>query len=179
MNDFSKDVLGFWFEELEPKMHFTASPQLDEVIRNRFLPLYEALVAQPPDADTASAETLLAAIITLDQFPRNMFRRTARAFAADPLARDLAHAVIARGLDRETDKARRAFIYMPLMHSENIADQTLCVEKFDMMGGNPYAIEHRDIIAKFGRFPYRNAVLGRRSTADELAYLESAARHGQ
>ena len=91
----------------------------------------------------------------------------------------MAHAVIARGLDLETDEARRAFMYMPLMHSENIADQTLCVEKFDMMGGNPYAVEHRDIIEKFGRFPYRNAVLGRRSTADELAYLETAARHGQ
>ena len=179
MTDFRKNVLGFWFEELEPQMHFVSSPQLDDTIRDRFLPLYEALVAEPPEADTASAETLLAAIITLDQFPRNMFRRTARAFAADPIARNLAHAVIARGLDLETDEARRAFMYMPLMHSENIADQTLCVEKFDMMGGNPYAVEHRDIIEKFGRFPYRNAVLGRRSTADELAYLETAARHGQ
>lgn len=179
MKDFSKDVLGFWFEELEPQMHFTASPQLDTTIRDRFLPLYEALIAQPPEADVATAETMLAAIIVLDQFPRNMFRRTAQAFAADPLALTLARAAIQRGLDLEIDEARRGFVYMPLMHAENLADQDLCVAKFDAMGGNPYAAEHRDIIAKFGRFPYRNAVLGRRSTADELAYLESAARHGQ
>lgn len=179
MDEFTKDVLGFWFEELQPEMHFASSPQLDATIRDRFLPLYEILMAQPMDGETTSAEALLAAIIVLDQFPRNMFRRTARAFAGDPFARDLAHAAIARGLDLEIDETRRAFFYMPLMHAENMADQTLCVEKFEALGGNPYAIEHRDIIAKFGRFPYRNAVLGRRSTDDELAYLETAARHGQ
>lgn len=179
MDDFTKDVLGFWFEELEPEMHFVSSPQLDATIRDRFLPLYETLMAQPMNGEAASAEALLAAIIVLDQFPRNMFRRTAKAFAGDPMALTLAHAAIRRGHDLEIGETRRAFFYMPLMHAENIADQNLCVEKFEALGGNPYAVEHRDIIAKFGRFPYRNAVLGRRSSNDELAYLETAARHGQ
>ena len=179
MDDFRAAVLGFWFDELEPEQHFIGSPELDANIRQRFLPLYETLMAQPPEADTASAETLLAAIIVLDQFPRNMFRGTAQAFATDPIASKLTHAAIKRGFDLEIDEARRAFIYMPLMHSEDIADQTLCVEKFDMMGGNPHAVEHCAVIAKFGRFPHRNAVLGRRSTADELAYLKTAPRHGQ
>lgn len=179
MDDFSKDVLSFWFETLEPSQHFIASPQLDATMRERFLPLYETLNAQPMNGDTASAEAILAAIIVLDQFSRNMFRGTAQAFATDDTALALAHAAIRRGLDAQIEQARRSFVYMPLMHSENLEDQKLCVEKFEALGGNPHALEHYEVIAKFGRFPHRNAVLGRRSTADELAYLETAARHGQ
>lgn len=179
MTDFSKDVLGFWFEELDPAQHFVGAPELDAAIRARFLPLYEALVAQPPDTAKARADDLLAAIIVLDQFPRNMFRGTAKAFAADPIALALTHETLIAGLDRQIDEARRAFIYMPLMHSELLSDQELCIAKFDTLGGNPHAVEHRNVIAAFGRFPHRNAVLGRRSTAAELAYLENAARHGQ
>lgn len=179
MKNFSKDVLGFWFEELAPEQHFISSSQLDATIQDRFLPLYEALVAQPPNTAQARADELLAAVIVLDQFPRNMFRRTAKAFASDPMALTLAHAAIRRHLDTQLPEAQRGFIYMPLMHSELLSDQELCIAKFDTLGGNPHAVEHRDVIAEFGRFPHRNAVLGRHSTAAELAYLETAAQHGQ
>ena len=179
MDDFSAAVLGFWFDELEPEQHFIASTELDTTIRDRFLRLYETLMAQPMNGETASAEAVLAAIILLDQFSRNMFRGTPRAFAGDPMALALAQQAIERGLDLETNEARRAFFYMPLMHAENLADQELCIAKFDALGGNPHAVEHRDIIAQFGRFPHRNAILGRHSTAAELAYLETGGRFGQ
>lgn len=179
MNNFSQDVLGFWFEELDPSQHFVSSPALDATIRARFLSLYETLVAQPMSGDAATADALLAAIIVLYQFPHNMFRGTPRAFASDPLALTLTHHALQRGLDTQIDEDRRAFLYMPLMHVEDLTAQDLCVSLFDTLGGNPHAVEHREVIAQFGRFPHRNAIFGRASSEAELAYLETGSRFGQ
>ena len=169
------EVLEFWFEELTPEDWFRNSDETDALCRSRFMDIHKAVAALPANAVWTSSRRALATIIVLDQFPRNMFRGTPRAFATDPLARDVALGAVERGLDREFDVHGRCFMYLPFEHSEDLADQELAVSLFTALGDadyTRYAIAHRDIIARFGRFPHRNAFLGRPSTPEELAFLE-------
>jgi len=169
------DVLAFWFEA-GPKQWFTKSDVFDAEIRDRFLPTYEAAVAGRLASWEATAEGALALVIVLDQFSRNMFRGSPRTYTADPLARAVADRAIARGFDKQLGLPQRNFFYLPFMHSENLADQQRCVELCRAAGSDEtlkFAELHADIIRRFGRFPHRNAILGRATTAEEQAFLDS------
>jgi uncharacterized protein (DUF924 family) len=166
-------VLAFW-REVGPDKWFTKDAAFDATIRAKFLATYEAAargaLAWDEDADGA-----LALVIVLDQFPRNMFRNSARAFAADPLARTVATRAIARGFDQKVELAERCFFYLPLEHSEEPADQERCVA-LNRASGDADALKwaeiHADIIRRFGRFPHRNRVLGRATMPEEQAFLD-------
>lgn len=168
------EVLLFWFSELDESQWFSKDAELDEQIRGRFLSVHEHLIAsQAQGLDGARA--LLAAVIVLDQFSRNLFRGSARAFAADPLARALAQRVIERGDDAGLLKEERCFLYMPFEHSEDPADQALAVKLFASLGVEEwtrFALAHQALIERFGRFPHRNEVLGRTSTEAEIAAMK-------
>jgi uncharacterized protein (DUF924 family) len=168
-------VLAFWFGELTPQAWFKPDPALDTICRDRFLDIHEALAANPPESTTMDARTALAAIIALDQFPRNMFRGTPRAFATDPQALAFARAGVDRGLDGGFTKDEKAFFYLPFEHSEDAAAQARSVRLFEATGDPEYAkyaIAHKVIIDRFGRFPHRNAILGRPSTPEEVEFLK-------
>ncbi len=167
-------VLAFW-REAGPDKWFKKDAAFDEAIRVRFLAAYEAaakglLADWERDADPA-----LALTIVLDQLPRNMFRGDARAFAADPLARAVADRALARGFDEPMALNDRQFFYLPFEHSEELSDQERCCALFGATGDADlakWAELHADIIRRFGRFPHRNAVLGRTTTAQEQAFLD-------
>lgn len=170
--DWRRDVIDFWFG-LPPERHWRRDPALDAEIMRRFGALWRKEKGRPAQAFLDSAEAALAAIILFDQFPRNMFRDQARAFATDPLARAIAGAAIDRGYDQQVARERRHFLYLPLEHSEAIADQERSVALFERLGDERYldfARKHHAVIARFGRFPHRNRVLGRESSAQEEAF---------
>jgi len=174
--DWSRRVLHFWFEELKPEAWFDGGAEIDRVIREQFLDLHRRVRDMPLADLTASPETALAAVIVLDQFSRNMFRGTAEAFAGDAKALALAEAAIAAGFDTRLTPAEREFLYMPFEHSEDLATQARCVELFTALGSAEalkYAVEHKAIVDRFGRFPGRNAALGRTSTEAEIAFLKA------
>jgi uncharacterized protein (DUF924 family) len=167
------DVVSFW-QAAGPDRWFSKEDALDAAIRARFLTTYEAAAAGELAHWESTAEGALALVILLDQFPRNMFRASARTYAADPLARAVADRALARGFDRAVAADLRTFFYLPFMHSEAVADQERCVALYRALGDAEslrYAEDHADIIRRFGRFPHRNAVLGRESTPDEQAFL--------
>ena len=167
------DVLDFWFGKIGARHWFSRSAEVDAEIRERFLALYEQLVASDA-AGIDGSRPLRAAVIVLDQFSRNMFRDSPRAFAADPLARRLARQIIEHGFDSGLTGEERLFVYLPFEHSEDRADQALSCELIERLGNDDwtqYALAHKAIIDRFGRFPHRNAVLGRTSTAEEIARL--------
>ncbi len=169
-----KVVTSFWFEELEPKNWFQADIDVDREIAARFGATHLALAGNIPQHWWESAEAVLALIIVFDQFPRNIYRGTSLAFATDGLALREARAAVEAGLDQVVDEERRLFFYMPFEHSEQMADQDRSVELFTRLANDDYldyAHKHRDVIAEFGRFPHRNAILGRESTAEETAYM--------
>jgi uncharacterized protein (DUF924 family) len=169
------DVFAFW-TKAGPDKWYKKDDDFDRTIHDNFLATYEVAAEgrlSPWQNEPASA---LALVILLDQFPRNMFRGSPRAFAADPLARDVADSAIARGFDKAVDRILRAFFYLPFMHSERIEDQEYCVELCRALGDEDnlkYAEIHAEIIRRFGRFPHRNPVLGRETTPEEQAFLES------
>jgi len=168
-------VLRFWFEELNHEQRFKADPALDERMRARFLALHDRISATPDESLLTDARTALAACIVLDQFSRNMFRGTPRAFASDTKALAIANSTIAKGYIASLSKEERLFIYLPFEHSEDRAVQVRCVELMSSMGDaelTRYAQAHHDIIQRFGRFPHRNAILGRTSTAEEAEFLK-------
>ena len=168
------EVLDFWFRKIGARHWFSKSAEVDEEIRARFLALHGRIVAGEL-AGFESPRAALAAVIVLDQFSRNMFRDTPRAFAADPLARRLAREAIARGHDAGLSGEERVFLYMPFEHSEDREDQALSCELIGSLGNDywtRYAQAHKAIIDRFGRFPHRNAVLGRESTPEELELLK-------
>jgi uncharacterized protein (DUF924 family) len=170
----SAQVLAFWREAGEDKW-FNNDTAFDEAVRRRFLETYEAAAAGQLAEWEASREGALALVIALDQFPRNMFRGRARAFAADPLARQVADRAIVRGFDLATPVEERGFFYLPFEHSEQLADQERCcalVRVTDDADLLKWAELHADIIRRFGRFPHRNAVLGRATTAEEQDFLD-------
>ena len=180
--NWQEEVLDFWFQELTPQQWFAGGDALDAQIAQRFSGLLAELTGQIPASALLESEAALAAILALDQFSRNMFRGTANAFAQDSLAAALTHNALRQGFDRAMTEQQRMFLYMPLMHSEQLADQELCVRLFRELGNQSsltYAMEHRDVIARFGRFPHRNAALRMQTTPDEVQFLEGANRYGQ
>ena len=169
-----RSVIHFWFTELTPKQHFTKDAALDESIRTRFGPTLEAATRCELFPWRATPEGRLAEILVLDQFSRNVYRDTARAFAQDALALALAQELVARGQDRNLPTAQRVFAYMPYMHSESavIHEQAITVFAQPGMENNlDFERRHKAIIGRFGRYPHRNVALGRTSTAEELAFL--------
>jgi len=184
MNELAHEVLQFWFGDEQPLAArpewFRKSDAFDHEIAQRFGPLIErALRGELAAWRDASAETALAQVIVLDQFTRNVFRNTPRAFSGDPLALSTARAMLAQGQDVELAPVQRVFVYLPLEHAEDLRLQDESVRLFtqlqaatpDAQGWLDYAQRHREVIARFGRFPHRNALLGRSSTPEELRYL--------
>jgi uncharacterized protein (DUF924 family) len=169
-------VLDFWFREVREEFWFTATSHVDELIRRRFLAVHERIV-ESDARGLAGPHSLLAGIVVLDQFSRNMFRGTPRAFAADPVARRLAEQVITLGLDVVMTYAERYFVYLPYEHSENRVHQALAVRLIEKLGNESwtrYARAHQLVIDRFGRFPHRNAILGRTSSPDELKFTKES-----
>jgi uncharacterized protein (DUF924 family) len=167
-------VLSFWFEELTQKDWWRKSDALDQVIADRFAATHLALARHIPDEWRLSADAVLALTIVFDQFPRNIYRGTPLAYATDCLALREARRAVAEGLDRQVEKARRLFLYMPFQHAENLEDQNLCVRLVGQLENEKllrYAQEHRDVIVQFGRFPHRNGLLARQNTPEEEVYL--------
>lgn len=168
-------VLEFWFDPATKPQWFKPPASFDRTVAERLGPLYAKAMAGELDGWAATARGLLALVILLDQVPRNLHRGSAEAYAGDAKALALARLGIDQGLDAGFDEDQKLFLYLPLEHAENLADQERSVALFRALG-NPqyldYAIRHRDVIERFGRFPHRNAILGRESTPEELAFLE-------
>lgn len=177
------EVIAFW-REAGPAKWYAKDAAFDAEIADRFGELHhQAARSELADWETTS-EGALALLLLLDQFPRNMFRGSAHQFATDPLARRITHAALAGGLDRQCGEDLRVFFYLPLEHSEDLADQDRCIElcqALDAASGSDWtrwARMHRDIIARFGRFPHRNAALGRTATGEEREFLGSGGFSG-
>jgi uncharacterized protein (DUF924 family) len=166
------DVLAFW-RAAGRERWFRKDESFDREFRERFLPAHEAAARGELDTWLGSWEGALALVILLDQFPRNAFRGTARVYATDAKAREAADRAIAAGFDRQCEADLRPFFYMPFMHSEHLDDLQRCVDLMQAAGGDSqrFAAHHRDIVQRFGRFPHRNAALGRRSTPEEEQFL--------
>lgn len=179
--DPTRHVLDFWFGPSDSsefgtyrEAWFAVDPTFDQAVRERFLNDYRRVAEGRLDGLAATAEGVLALVILLDQFPRNMFRGSAQAFATDAKALDTADTALARGFDRTFLPVQRLFLYLPFEHSETLADQERAVALFEALGDAKlleYAVQHRDIVRRFGRFPHRNQTLGRASTAEESAFL--------
>jgi uncharacterized protein (DUF924 family) len=169
----AEEVLRFWFDE-HPKDWFVKNPAFDMEIRDRFLALHEAATARQLASWRALPRPCLALVILLDQFPRNLFRGTPRAFATDPQALETARAILAQGWDKAMTQPERLFAYLPFEHSESMEDQDLSCELMKDFDAEQYryAVRHREIIERFGRFPHRNSILGRESTAAEIEFLK-------
>ena len=170
----AQDILHFWFEELTPQQHFMKDPALDAAMRVRFEATLQAAARCELFAWRATPAGRLAEILVLDQFSRNIYRDTPQAFAQDPLALVLAQELVASGHDRSLPLAQRSFAYMPYMHSESLAIHAEALRLFDQPGlENNLAFEQRHlaILQRFGRYPHRNAALGRAASAPEIAFL--------
>ena len=169
------EVLNFWFVEVPRQQWFAGGAALDEQVRARFIPVLRTVAAEPEDALLVDAKTALAAVIVLDQFSRNMFRGTPSAFAGDAKALAIAETAIAKGFVEALNGDERLFLYLPFEHQENADAQARSLELISALGDpelTKYALAHKDIIDRFGRFPHRNAILGRTSTAGELELLK-------
>ena len=176
--DAAPAVLDFWFDEVGRERWFAKSDALDARLAKRFAALHRDLLVARAEAWRDSPEHLLAAVIVLDQFSRNLHRGSARAFAADPIALELAMLGLDRGWDGAMTSDRRQFLLLPLMHSEQLADQQRALVEFAKLGDPgvlAFAKQHHDQIVRFGRFPGRNAALGRRTTAEEQDALDGGA----
>ena len=168
------DILGFW-RSAGPKKWFAKSDAFDQAIRLKFEPVHHAAARGEYDGWAATPDAALALLILLDQFPRNLYRNSAHAFATDPKARAIARAAVEAGFDRQVEPELRNFFYLPFEHSEDITDQdyglALCAEA-GVENDLKWATIHRDIIVRFGRFPHRNAALGRKTTPVEQEFLD-------
>lgn len=170
-------VLSFWFGDgpvEKREVWFRRDADFDAAIAARFSDVYAAAAAGDLDAMAETPRGCLALIVILDQFPRNLFRDDPRAFATDPKALALARAALARGFDASLETLERQFLCMPFQHSEDLQDQRRSVELFAGLGRetHDFALRHLEIVERFGRFPHRNAVLGRDTTAEEEAFLK-------
>ena len=164
-------MLRFWFEETPERLWYAQDDGLDTACARRFGPLRDAVLASRAAGWRGAPGTMLAAIILLDQFSRNIFRGDARAFEADPLALDLAREVVAKGWHDGLEERRRQFLLMPFMHAEDREMQRLSLVLFAGTDNAVYAERHAAQIERFGRFPQRNAALGRETTAEEADFL--------
>ena len=174
------EVLAFW-REAGREQWYKRDAAFDAKLRGRFLELWRKAAAGELSSWEATDDGALALVIVLDQFPRNMFRGDTRTWSSDPLAREVAGRAIVRGVDRRIEAALLEFIYMPFMHSEQLADQLYCVELFRRTGPSDSlrsAEDHAGIIRRFGRFPHRNRILGRTTTPEERAFLDSGGFSG-
>lgn len=170
-----EDVVDFWRDAGLQKW-FGGGDAFDRECRERYKDAHMAAARRKLDEWNDTADGALALQILLDQIPRNIWRGSAHAFATDPLALHFARQALAAGLDTQVEQGMRLFVYLPFEHSETMDDQHLAVEKIQPLGNDEftrYAIAHRETIARFGRFPHRNKVLGRESTQEELVYLEA------
>lgn len=172
----TKEILEFWFADGMDKLWFRATPAFDAEIRERFEATWRAAADGRLQTWEDSAAGSLALVLVLDQFPLNMYRGTAQAFSTGDDAIRVTRSAVDRGLDAALSDPQKAFLYMPLMHSEQLADQDESVHRYRAAGladNLRFAEHHRELIRRFGRFPHRNAILGRGSTPEELAYLDS------
>jgi len=184
-----RDILDFWFLPLDDpgygkkrELWWDSTPELDAEIRTRFGALIERAVAGELDHWRKSPDGALALTLLCDQFTRNIWRKTARAFSGDAKARETARHALANFYPGAYPPDMRLFFFMPFQHSEDLGDQDFCCTLFATLGNqdnDKHANDHRDIVARFGRFPHRNEVLGRASTAEETDYLKTAKRFGQ
>ena len=175
-----KEILDFW-TEAGPAKWWKKNPDFDAEIAKRFQKTHERACAGELDDWAETADGALALIIVLDQFSRNLHRNSPQAFAQDGKTASIARAQIASGGDKTMAREIHQFCYLPLMHSENLDDQDLCLQQMQKMGEKNSirsAIEHRDIVARFSRFPHRNAVLGRSTTAEEQSFLDAGGFSG-
>ena len=175
--DQAGEVLAFWFSETQPRQWFAKDAAFDALVRDRFLGLTRQALAGEFDAWDAEPTGGLTLVLLFDQFPRQIWRDTAMAFAGDPQALALSLRAVEQGwLEAEPEQARRQFWLMPQMHAEDLAVQEAALplfERFCDPRTADFARRHRDVIARFGRFPHRNAILGRVSSAEELAFLQT------
>lgn len=178
--DDPESVLEFWLAELDPEDWYLSDPELDEEIRERFGDLWQAAHDGGLEHWVDGAVGTLAYLVVTDQFPRNLFRGQAKAFATDPLARAAAHKAVEKGWDLDAPEPERQFFYLPFEHSEEAADQALSVQMFaermpEAGESLLHARAHQAIIARYGRFPFRNDALGRETTESEREFLEGGA----
>lgn len=177
-----QEILDFWFADEVKPLWFRSTPEFDDALRERFVATWQAAAAGELDHWAESPGGSLALVIVLDQFPLNMFRGMPESFSTEARAREIAKATIDKGWDKQIDIARLVFLYLPLMHSEDLSDQDRSVALFEAAGLSDnlrFAKHHRELIRRFGRFPHRNAILGRESSGEELTYLASKeAFHG-
>lgn len=186
MRAWQREVLEFWFGGSDAatlstprNAWFIKDDAFDAQIRERFLSLWQSVQAGEKLIEVEDAEGALALLLVLDQFPRNLFRGSADAFSSDAVALTVAKTALQNGWDRQLPAVARWFVYLPLEHSENLADQAESLLRFESLPDSPgrsnvidYAQRHHDVVARFGRFPHRNAVLGRTSTEEELVFLQ-------
>jgi uncharacterized protein (DUF924 family) len=169
-------LLDFWFDADSRRHWFDSTPEFDAQLRDRFLGLYEEAAGGGLTGWRADGRGCLGLVLLLDQLPRNVFRGSAQAFETDSQARAVTRYALDMAFDQQLDEAQRLFLYLPLEHSEELADQDRSVELIGQLTSEPawldYARKHREVIARFGRFPHRNTVLGRESTAEEQAFLQ-------
>ncbi len=171
-----QSILGFWYDQSNSKKWFNSTSIFDTEIKQRFEAVWQSAADHKLNEWLESAEGCLALCIVLDQFPLNMFRGEVKSFQTESQAIEIAKHAISKGFDDEIDKSKVSFLYMPLMHSEDLIDQDLCVACFTKRGLQDnvrFAKHHQGIIQEFGRFPHRNEILGRESTAEEIVYLHS------
>jgi len=171
-----QDILDFWYSKEMQNRWFASTPALDAEIREKFGALWLAATEGELDGWKETPDGCLALTIVFDQLPLNMFRGTAESFRTEQLAVETAKQAISMGFDRRLAVERLGFLYMPLMHSENLADQELSVKLFEaakLENNLRFAQHHRELIRRFGRFPHRNRILGRESSQEEVAYLAS------
>lgn len=171
-----RELLDFWFSEQVAKLWFNSTPAFDNELRERFGATYAAACRDQLEHWQETAEGALALVILLDQIPLNIFRGQPQSFATEARARAVAEQAIAHGLDARLSGPQKAFLYMPYMHSEKQADQDISVDLFSRAGLDNnlrFAKHHREIVRRFGRFPHRNAILGRESTPEEIEWLAS------
>lgn len=169
----ASEVVGFW-REAGPERWFRKDQAFDDQFRTRLSDAHFAAARRELDAWAQTPEGALALLILLDQYPRNCFRGTGHMYATDPLARHFARQLLEKGFDQQIEPELRLFCYLPLTHSESLADQERAVELNERMGGQgvKHARGHRDIVARFGRFPHRNPMLGRTTTPEEQAFID-------
>ena len=170
-----QEIIDFWFEEIEPKFWFKKDDTFDQTLMSRFGDLHSRAENSELFTWRGTAEGRLAEIIVLDQFSRNLYRGTPRAFASDPLALALAQEAISQGLDANLSTVQRTFLYMPYMHSESKAVHEIAITLFEKNGKQDnidYEHRHKAIIDQFGRYPHRNSILDRESTQEELDFLQ-------
>ncbi len=174
-----QDIVTFW-RDAGYERWYTKDAAFDQELRDRFMATWEAARDGKLSGWQDNDDGVLALLIVLDQFPRNMFRNDARAFSTDALARSVAAHAIAESRDQRIEQGMRSFMYLPFEHSEDMADQERSIALFEQLSADSlkWAVLHADIIRKFGRFPHRNAVLGRATTPEEAAFLDEGGFKG-